>query len=398
MTWRDTLRAAWQGVTANVMRSVLTTLGILIGVAAVIVLVAVGNGSAKSVSDAISALGANTITVRTSQGQSTSFALTTTMAKAIENTSLCPDVATVSPTVSASATASYGEKTSSIDNVIGTKPSWFAAQNQPVQMGSKFTSADVTAGSRVIVLASSTAEDLFGVASEAVGKEIRVGAISFQVIGILKDQGTGPSAFQTTAVAPITAIQGRLASSTTLSSIIVQAKSADAVDATQAEVETVLRGLGHLSSTDTDLPFQVQNASSFLETQESSSKTFTVLLGVVAGISLLVGGLGITNIMLVTVTERTREIGIRKALGAPKRTILLQFLLESSMLSLTGGLVGVALGLAISQLTIIGVTPIVMPESVVLALGTSVLIGVLFGSLPANRAAGLRPVEALRHD
>jgi len=121
-------------------------------------------------------------------------------------------------------------------------------------------------------------------------------------------------------------------------------------------------------------------------------------LGVVAGISLLVGGLGITNIMLVTVTERTREIGIRKALGAPKRTILMQFLLESSMLSQTGGLVGVLLGLAISQLTIIGVTPIVMPESVALALGTSVLIGVLFGSLPANRAAGLRPVEALRHD
>jgi putative ABC transport system permease protein len=398
MTWRDTLRAAWQGVTANVMRSVLTTLGILIGVAAVIVLVAVGNGSAKSVSDAISALGANTVTVRAGQGQATSFALTTAMAKALENKSLCPDIATVSPTVSASATASYGEKTSSIDDVIGTKPSWFAAQNQPVQIGSKFTTADVTAGSRVIVLATSTAEDLFGVASEAVGKEVRVGAISFRVIGVLKDQGAGPSAFQTTAVAPLTAIQGRLASSTTLSSIIVQAKNSDAVDATQAEVETVLRGLDHLSSSETDLPFQVQNASSFLETQESSSKTFTVLLGVVAGISLLVGGLGITNIMLVTVTERTREIGIRKALGAPKRTILLQFLLESSMLSLTGGLVGVALGLAISQLTIIGVTPIVMPASVALALGTSVLIGVLFGSLPANRAAGLRPVEALRHD
>jgi putative ABC transport system permease protein len=398
MRWRDTLRAAWQGVTSNVMRSVLTTLGILIGVAAVIVLVAVGNGSAKSVSDAISALGANTITVRASQGQSTSFTLTSDMAAALENKDLCPSVATVSPTVSASATASYGENTSDIDQVVGTKQSWFAAQNQPVQYGSKFTAADVTSGSRVIVLATSTAEDLFGVASEAVGKQIRVGAISFQVIGVLKDQGTGPSAFQTTAVAPITAVQGRLTSSTTLNSIIVQAKSADQVDASQAEVETVLRGLGHISSTETDLPFQVQNASSFLETQESSSKTFTVLLGVVAGISLLVGGLGITNIMLVTVTERTREIGIRKALGAPKRSILLQFLLESSMLSLTGGLVGVLLGLAISQLTIIGVTPIVMPESVALALGTSVLIGVLFGSLPANRAAGLRPVEALRHD
>jgi len=398
MKWRDTVLAAWQGVTANVMRSVLTTLGILIGVAAVIVLVAVGNGSAKSVSDAISALGANTITVRAEQGQSTSFSLTPAMAEALENKNLCPDVATVSPTVSASATASYREKTSDIDNVVGTEPSWFTAQNQPVSVGSRFTAADVTSGSRVVVIASSIAEDLFGVADEAVGKEIRLGASSFRVIGILKDQGTGPSAFQTTAVAPISAIQGRLASSTTLNSIVVQAKSSDAVDATQAEVETVLRGLGHISSTTTDLPFQVQNASSFLETQESSSRTFTVLLGVVAGISLLVGGLGITNIMLVTVTERTREIGIRKALGAPRRTILAQFLIESSILSLTGGLVGVALGLAISQLTIIGVKPVVMPASVGLALGTCLLIGVLFGSLPANRAAGLRPVEALRHD
>jgi putative ABC transport system permease protein len=398
MRSRDTIIAAWQGITANVMRSVLTTLGILIGVAAVIVLVAVGNGSAKSVSDAISALGANTITVRANQGQSTSFVLTTEMATALENKALCPHVATVSPTASASATASYADKTSSIDQVVGTKPSWFAAQNQPVSVGAKFTAADVTAGSRVVVLAASTAEDLFGSAGEAVGKEIRLGATSFRVIGVLKDQGTGPSAFQTTAVAPITAVQGRLASATTLSSIIVQAKSADAVDASQAEVETVLRGLGHLSSTDAELPFNVQNASSFLETQESSSKTFTVLLGVVAGISLLVGGLGITNIMLVTVTERTREIGIRKALGAPRRTILTQFLIESSMLSLTGGLVGVALGLIISRFTIIGIEPIVMPASVALALGTCLVIGVVFGSLPANRAAGLRPVEALRHE
>jgi putative ABC transport system permease protein len=170
------------------------------------------------------------------------------------------------------------------------------------------------------------------------------------------------------------------------------------VDAAKAQVETVLRGLGHISATTTELPFSLQSASALLETQESSSRTFTVLLGVVAGISLLVGGLGITNIMLVTVTERTREIGVRKALGAPRRTILRQFLLESSLLSLTGGLLGTVLGLTISQLKIIGITPVVVPGSVALALGICLVIGVFFGSFPANRAAGLRPVDALRHE
>jgi putative ABC transport system permease protein len=202
----------------------------------------------------------------------------------------------------------------------------------------------------------------------------------------------------TTAVAPISTVREHLAGNGPLSSIVVQASAPGAVDAAKAEVETVLRGLGHISATTTELPFNLMSASALLETQESSSRTFTVLLGVVAGISLLVGGLGITNIMLVTVAERTPEIGVRKALGAPRRSILRQFLLESSLLSLSGGLLGTVLGLAISQVEIIGITPVVVPESVFLALGTCLLIGVFFGSFPANRAAGLRPVDALRHE
>ena len=403
MTWRDTLITAWHGLTANILRSALTMLGILIGVAAVIVLVAVGNGSAKAVSDAISALGTNTITVHAGRGgfgdgDSGNFELTQAMADALTDKNLCPHVATVAPTVTASATATANQKTSDIDQVVGTVPSWFTAQNQPVQIGRKLTSADVSQAARVVVLATTTAEDLFGSADAAVGQNVKLGATSFQVVGILKSQGTGPAAFMTTAVAPISTVRTQLAGTGPLDSIVVQASDADSVDAAQAEVETVLRGLGHISAASTDLPFSLQNASAFLETQESSGRTFTVLLGVVAGISLLVGGLGITNIMLVTVTERTREIGVRKALGAPRRTILRQFLLESSLLSLTGGLLGTAVGLAISQIDIIGITPVVVPGSVVLALGICLVIGVFFGSYPANRAAGLRPVDALRHE
>jgi putative ABC transport system permease protein len=398
MTWRDTLITAWHGLTANVLRSALTMLGILIGVAAVIVLVAVGNGSAKAVSDAISALGTNTITVQAGRGESGSFELTQAMADALADKNLCPHVATVSPTLTTSVTAAANQKTSSIDQVVGTVPSWFAAQNQPVESGRKLTGADVSNSARVVVLATTTAEDLFGSAGAAVGQSVKLGATSFQVVGILKSQGTGPSAFMTTAVAPISTVRTQLAGNGPLDSIVVQASDADSVDAAQAEVETVLRGLGHISATTTELPFSLQNASALLETQESSAQTFTVLLGVVAGISLLVGGLGITNIMLVTVTERTREIGVRKALGAPRRTILRQFLLESSLLSLTGGLLGTAVGLAISQIDIIGITPVVVPGSVALALGICLVIGVFFGSYPANRAAGLRPVDALRHE
>lgn len=398
MSWRDTFITAWHGLTANVLRSALTMLGILIGVAAVIVLVAVGNGSAKAVSDAISALGTNTITVQAGRGDASGFELSQAMADALKDKNLCPDVATVSPIVAVSATASSNQKTSSIDQVVGTVPTWFKAQNQPVELGRKLTTADVSNSARVVVLAATTAKDLFGSSDAAVGQSVKLGATSFQVVGILKSQGTGPSAFMTTAVAPISTVRTQLAGNGPLDSIVVQATDAETVDAAEAQVETVLRGLGHIGDTTSELPFSLQSASALLETQESSGRTFTVLLGVVAGISLLVGGLGITNIMLVTVTERTPEIGVRKALGAPRRTILRQFLLESSLLSLTGGLVGTAVGLGISQIDIIGITPVVVPGSVVLALGICLVIGVFFGSFPANRAAGLRPVDALRHE
>lgn len=394
----DTFRAAWQGVTANILRSVLTTLGILIGVAAVIVLVAVGNGSAKSVSDAISSLGTNTLTVTAGRGSSSSFSLTTTLARQLTDTNLAPDVASVSPTVSTSGTAAADQLSTTISQVIGTYPSYFKASNSPVSTGTYFTNEDVLRNAKVVVLGSAPAEDLFGSARAAVGKRVMIGSTNFTVVGILKSQGSnGPGNSGSIAVAPLTTIQATLAGYGALSSIIVEASSADAVDAAQAQIETVLNNAGHVTDT-TSLPYNVQNASALLETQADSSRTFTILLGVVAGISLLVGGLGITNIMLVTVTERTREIGVRKALGAPRRSILGQFLVESSLLSIAGGVLGVLVGLLVSRVQIIGITPVVVPASVGLSLAICLVIGVFFGSFPANRAAGLRPVEALRHE
>lgn len=398
MNLLDTFRAAWQGVTANLMRSVLTTLGILIGVAAVIVLVAVGNGSAKSVADQIASLGTNTLTVTAGRGSSSSFELTTDLARQLTDKNLAPDVASVSPTVSTSSTAAADQKSTTIQSVIGTYPSYFKASNSPVSAGTYFTNQDVLDNAKIVVLGSAIAEDLFGTANAAVGKTVMIGATNFSVVGILKDQGTtGPGNSSSTAVAPLTTVQASIAGYGALSSIIVEARTADTVDAAQAQIETILNNAGHVTDT-ADLPYNVQNASALLETQEESGRTFTILLGVVAGISLLVGGLGITNIMLVTVTERTREIGVRKALGAPRRSILGQFLVESSLLSLAGGVLGVITGLVVSQIKIIGIQPVVVPASVAGALVVCLLIGVFFGSFPANRAAGLRPVEALRHE
>jgi putative ABC transport system permease protein len=402
MKFRDVGRSAWQGVTANAMRSVLTTLGILIGVSAVIVLVAVGNGSAKEVQDRLSALGTNTLTVTPGFGatetQSRSYDLTVAAARQLTDATLAPDVKSVSPTVNTSTTAAAGGESVTISSVIGTYPSYFEASNSAVDVGSYFTNDAVTSNDDVVVLGRTPAEDLFGSAANAVGQVVTLGGTNFTVVGVLADKGTvGFGDGNDLAIAPLTAVQESMTGYGALSSIVVQATSADTVDAVEGEITSILDNWLDVDQGST-APFLVQNQSQLLDAQEENSNTFTVLLGVVAGIRLLVGGLGITNIMLVTVTERTREIGLRKALGAPRRSILGQFLVEATALSLAGGLLGVALGLGVSTVEILGVDPVVSPYSVGLALAVCVVIGIFFGSFPANRAARLRPVEALRHE
>ncbi|AEV83823.1 Macrolide export ATP-binding/permease protein macB [Actinoplanes sp. SE50] len=413
MNFFEVVRFSLRGLSANKLRSSLTMLGILIGVAAVILLVAVGNGSAKAISDRIEALGTDTITVMsTGRGGSSSTALTRPMADALVNSELAPDIKSVSPVVSASsATMTYEGTDHSVSTFVGTVPTWFGASSTPVEKGAAFTADDVAQGRRVVVIGQTVAEELFpGV--DPIDRQVTVSGALFTVIGVLKEKSsTGFQDANDTAVAPLTAVQQVLSGYGALTSIIVEANDPGRVNLVQSEVATILdQKLGVKSSTTartsggrtngtgSGTPYRIQNASSLLETQTATADTFTTLLGAVAAISLLVGGIGITNIMLVTVTERTREIGIRKALGAPRRVILTQFLIEATLLSVLGGALGVAAALIGSHFTIVGVKPVIVPSSIGLAVGVSIAIGLFFGGLPAARAARLRPIDALRYE
>jgi putative ABC transport system permease protein len=433
MNVQETGRFAWQGVTANKTRSALTTLGILIGVAAVIILVAVGTGSSKAVQDSINSLGSNTLTVTassssggglrgggafpagggglpgapgdtsttTSQNATKTRAAEVTMAdaKAIATSKDTTDVLGVAPVVSASSvTATYGAASHDVNTFTGTTPSYLLIDNSSVQYGHAFTDDDYNAHRRVALLGGTVAEDLVGSdVSSLVGKTISFNGFQFEVVGILAEKGsTGPIDSDDRVIAPATSVQDTLSGYGALGSISVKASSADTVTAAQSEIEAVLDARHKVTPSDRD--YTVTSASSILAAATSSNKTFTVLLGAVAAISLLVGGIGVMNIMLVTVTERTREIGIRKAIGAAKADIIGQFLAEAVLLSLFGGLVGVVIGLVGSQFKIVGVDPVVAPYSVFLAFGVAILIGLFFGLYPANRAAKLRPIEALRYE
>lgn len=406
MNQLEILRFALRGLMANKLRSSLTTLGILIGVAAVILLVAVGEGSSQSIQKNIQRLGANTITISPSfQGggggagpRAQGKGLTLEDAKAMTDKVAAPSVKSVSPVVTAqSAAATYESASHTISQLVGTYPAYFEAMNKPVASGAYFGADDVRAARKVLVIGQTVAEELFG-ALDPVGRSVSVSGVPFTVVGVLKESGSsGMQDGDDVALAPLPAVQQSLTGFGSLGSIVVQAAGASATESAQAEITALLNQRHGITGTQS-ADYRVLNQATLQETVSAATGTFTVLLAAVAAISLLVGGIGITNIMLVTVTERTREIGIRKAIGAPRSAILGQFLLEATLLSLVGGLSGVLIAFLGTRFTIAGIEPVLVPSSVVLALGVSVGIGLFFGSYPANRAAKLRPIQALRHE
>ena len=408
MSITEIIRFALRGLNSNKLRNSLTTLGIAIGVSSVIILLAVGNGSSKAVQAGIERLGTNTITIPSNRGgfgfnrrnaalATSSQPLTVGDAVALSNSSKAPHIKQAAPISSTNSTCSYSGNTSTPGTFYGTWPSWFEASNTPIATGTYFSNDDVTEGRKVAVIGKTVVTDLFN-GENPLNKQIKCGSLTLTVIGVTATKGS--SGFQdgdSLVVAPLTTIQRGLTGYNNLNSIVVQAKSAAVQTDAQNEINTILDARHKVKNVN-NRDYRTLNQAQLLTTTSSNNKVFTVLLGMVAAISLLVGGIGITNIMLVTVVERTREIGIRKAIGAPKRAIMFQFLVEATILSLVGGLIGVMGGFVGSHFKIVGVQPAIIPASVFLAFGVSVLIGLFFGGYPASRAASLRPIEALRHE
>ncbi len=404
MNFSSSFIDALESIRANKLRSGLTMLGIVIGVAAVIAMVAIGTGAQTSITSQIEGIGANLLYVRSGGDASNPEPLTLDDAEALLDPNRAPDVSAVAPILQGQVEVSVPGSNANTE-ITGVTADYFSVQSAEIAQGQTISTSQYANGDAVALVGPDVLDNLEISAAELLGSTIRINGQVFKVIGILEAQGgTGFGSSDNRILVPFRTAQARLLRRDNpgeVDLIYVQAGSAESVDAATEEVARIIRAQ-HISNLGTD-DFTIQATQSILETAESVSGTLTVVLGGIAGVSLLVGGIGIMNIMLVSVIERTREIGLRKALGARKIDILAQFMVESLVLSISGGIVGVLLGWGLSFLlsgiAIFGnreFTAQVSLSSILMATLFSAAVGIFFGIYPANRAANLQPVEALR--
>ena len=406
----DILEETTSALTANKMRSGLTILGIVIGIASVIAMVAIGNGSQNTINATIESIGSNLIMVMpgfqrgaasgpVSAGRGGATTLTQADADAIQ--SQVASIAAISPELSKRyQVTAAGNNTNT--TVTGTVSAYAQVRNEQMDTGSFISDQDVSSLSKVAVLGPTTQSDLFGTGVDATGQSIRINNINFTVIGVLKSKGGTGFGNQDDAIfVPISTAQQYLAgnSNNYLSEIDIEATSQKAMTSLQAQVTNLLLARHNITNP-TLADFQVLNQQDIINTASSVTNTMTILLASIAGISLVVGGIGIMNMMLTTVTERTREIGLRKAIGADEKDINIQFLTESFMLTFVGGIIGIVLGWFVAWCVtkFTGTATSVSLLSVILAFGVSAVIGIVFGYYPARRASKLNPIEALRYE
>ncbi|KLU65854.1 macrolide export ATP-binding/permease protein MacB [Desulfosporosinus acididurans] len=406
MNFLENIRIALRGLRSNKLRSVLTMLGIIIGVGAVIIMVSIGQGAKASVAGQIQGLGSNLLIVTPGQsntagvkgGMGSLNNMTMDDVNAIKSSA--DAVASVAPTTSKQAQVVYGSENTSTQ-VVGTTPSYADVRNQQASIGRFFTDQENQDNAQVAVIGTTVVQDLTGNPNtNMVGQTININQVPFQVIGILQSKGSsGASNNDDQIVVPISSAETRLIGSDSIRTIYVEAKSSDLMDTASGEITQILRQQHGLSFNATN-DFTVTSQTDILSTAEGVSQSLTLLLSGVAAISLLVGGIGIMNIMLVSVTERTREIGIRKAIGAKRKTIMLQFLIEAVIISMLGGVLGILFGSGGSSLLnkFAGITTQISTSPIIMAFAFSFAIGIIFGVFPARKAAKLHPIDALRYE
>jgi putative ABC transport system permease protein len=402
------IKSGAKSLLANKMRTGLAILGIVIGIGSVIALISMGQASKVAVQSQIQAIGSNLLTitpgfqtssdgVRGAMGQATT--LTNDDAEAIKTSSQITTIKSVSPEYSSRAQVVAGRNNTN-SQVVGVEPAYAEVRKITVGSGSFITSQHLNSLSRVAVLGSTVAEDLFGEGTSPVGQAIRIEGKNFQVIGVTKSKGgSGINNQDDQIYVPLTTAQKQLFGAKHLTTIALGTESDEVMDLARNQVGYLLLARHNLSNPE-EADFRIMSQEDILETASQVTGTFTTLLAGIAAISLLVGGIGIMNIMLMSVTERTREIGLRKALGAKKKTIIAQFLVEAVILTFAGGLIGIGLGMVgfYAYTKIIGSGFVVSLPSILLAFGVSAGIGILFGWYPARKAAKLQPIEALRYE